>query len=178
MKNEISIVGTVSGIVYSHQTNGEKFYVYTVTVNRTSGATDNIPVLVSERIAIKDKRVCVAGRVRSRSVKGEMKFYVVAKSIRSTTKIDTNEVELEGCICNLTHWINWKGMDITRCLLANNGYQTSYVPCVAFNQAAVCISKMNIGERVEIKGRIEEKKLREKSVYEICIYRLNVEPME
>lgn len=174
MKNEIIIVGTVNSTRYSHQTNGELFYIYTVAVRRPSGVTDCIPVLVSERIAIKDKRIRVAGRIRSRSVKGEMKFYVVAKSIRPTSEEDTNEVVLEGCICSISHRINGKGIDITRFLLANNGYQTSYIPCVAFNQAAVCISRLNIGEKIEMKGRIEEKMLHEKPVFEICLYRLNV----
>ena len=49
--NQVSIVGTiVSDFRYSHEVYGEGFYMVDISVNRLSDFTDQIPIMVSERI--------------------------------------------------------------------------------------------------------------------------------
>ncbi len=71
-KNDVVLIsGTVSGEVkFDHETYGEKFYRFTVSLIRNSGTEDRLPCLIPERLYDKGMikpgaRVKLSGQFRS-----------------------------------------------------------------------------------------------------------------
>lgn len=69
--NRVQVMGEiVSRLSYSHETYGERFYMMDISVCRTSGTKDYIPIMVSERLMDVTgdhigKLICVEGQFRS-----------------------------------------------------------------------------------------------------------------
>ena len=117
--NHLVLVGKVTSEKrFSHETYGEKFYIFDMEVSRLSDTTDIIPITVSERI-IDDElltignKLIVRGQFRSynsyENEKSRLKLTVFAKDILTEDKLSeeeleevkrtSNEVSLIGYIC-------------------------------------------------------------------------------
>ena len=61
--NQAIIIGTIEDeFVFNHEIYAEKFYTFTVKVPRLSGASDNVRVMVSERL-IMDGEYCIGDMI-------------------------------------------------------------------------------------------------------------------
>ena len=117
--NHLVLVGKVTSEKrFSHETYGEKFYIFDMEVARLSDTTDIIPVTASERI-INDElltignKLVIRGQFRSYNSyvneKSKLVLTVFAKDILTEaelseeeleeTKRTSNEVTLVGYIC-------------------------------------------------------------------------------
>lgn len=69
--NQTTITGkVVSEFIFSHEVMGERFYIFNISAQRTSGTEDEIPVLISDRIIDVTQDYCgeyiiVTGQFRS-----------------------------------------------------------------------------------------------------------------
>ena len=68
--NHIVLVGKVtSDKVFSHEVYGERFYIFKMEIPRLSGASDIIPITISERLLNEDlkigEKIVVKGQFRS-----------------------------------------------------------------------------------------------------------------
>ena len=180
--NYLTLVGKVTGEKrFSHEIYGEKFYTFDLEVARLSGASDIIPITVSERIItdemlMQGKQLLVKGQFRSynsfENEKNRLILTVFAKDVQEVeeqvdeeneiTKKDmvTNEVVLVGFICKKPIYRQTPfGREIADVLLAvNRAYNKSdYIPTIAWGRNARFCQNLEVGTKIKIVGRIQSR---------------------
>nr|WP_300808498.1 single-stranded DNA-binding protein [uncultured Acetatifactor sp.] len=199
--NRVQVMGEiVSRLSYSHETYGERFYMMDISVCRTSGTKDYIPIMVSERLMDVTgdhigKLICVEGQFRSYNRHEERKNRLVLSVFaREAGFLDgtgmegggeTNQVFLDGYICKEpTYRKTPLGREIADVLLAvNRPYgKSDYIPCICWGRNARLASRLNVGDEVMAVGRIQSrgymKKLSETEAEERVAYEVSVSMME
>lgn len=175
--NKATLTGEiVSNFEFSHEFYGEGFYTATLTSERLSGAKDTIPIMVSERIIDVEadwigQFVRVSGQFRSYNKhEGERNHLILSVFVREFEGItderdfgleDENLISLDGYICKTpTYRKTPLGREIADILLAvNRPYgKSDYIPCIAWGRNARFASKLEVGTRLQIEGRIQSRK--------------------
>lgn len=171
-RNKVEIVGAATTYPeFSHEVFGESFYTMDVTTERTSGYPDVIPVTVSERLFNREDYVGmpvkIKGQVRSYNRVDEDKtrlmLSVFAMDIADLPagSPHENEVALDGYLCKTpTYRRTPFGREVTDMLVAvNRPYgKSDYIPCICWGRNARYASQLNVGDRIQITGRIQSRK--------------------
>ena len=197
--NQVTIMGEVaSKFTYSHEVFGEGFYMVDVLVKRLSSSEDRIPLMISERLidVTKDytgEFIMVLGQFRSYNRHEEQKNrLVLSVFVREVEFIDeeldgakTNHILLEGYICKKPIYRKTPlGREIADLLLAvNRPYgKSDYIPCSCWGRNARFASGFEVGEHVQILGRIQSrdyvKKLSETETETRTAYEVSVSKLE
>lgn len=195
--NKVYVEGKViSPIEFSHQMYGEGFYILKIEVPRLSDAVDILPVTVSERlISIMDIKVgdlvSVIGQLRSynKIVDGNNRLIltIFARDVNLLDEISKtpNQMFIDGFICKAPVYRTTPfGREITDILVAaNRPYNKSdYIPVIAWGRNARFSSKLEIGSRIRIWGRVQsrsyEKKVSEEVVLSRVAYEVSITKME
>lgn len=181
--NQVTISGEiVSGFTFSHDVFGEGFYLFNLKVNRLSDTADTIPVMVSERIIDVEQDlsgyfVTINGQFRSfNRHEGSASRLVLSVFAREIAVIDgsveeyvadgTNNIFLDGFVCKPPIYRKTPlGREIADVLLAvNRPYgKSDYIPCILWGRNARFADGFEVGERIQIWGRIQSRK------YQKCI---------
>ena len=198
--NFVTLGGMVaSTLEESHEIYGEKFYRFYIEVERLSGMSDKIPVIISERlIDVSDfgigKLIKVHGQYRSynqvtETGKSKLILSVFVKDIE-TENLDEktrmlNELTLIGCMCKPPIYRKTPlGRDIADILVAvNRAYNKSdYIPCILWGRNAKFCQNLGIGTNVKLEGRIQareyEKKYEDGTVEKRVAYEVSVAKFE
>ena len=194
--NEVLMAGEiVSDFRFSHEVLGEKFYLFDLKVKRLSSAFDVLPIMVSERILDVTKNpigadVEVEGQIRSYNNwvdgKSHLLLSVFAESITNLEEpSNLNHVTLQGFICkNPIYRKTPLGREIADLLLAvNRPYgKSDYIPCICWGRNARFASGFEVGEHVQVLGRIQSreyvKKLSETESEKRIAYEVSVSKLE
>lgn len=160
------------GFVYSHMSSEEKHYKGMVSVMRTSGVQDVIPVVISETLLGKEeyegKFITIFGQWRSRTIRRDnrqmLDMFLLAEHVPGFHN------SFWGCNCVfLTGEVSKKpvyrktpsGRDICDIMLSvedtENG-RLQLIPCIAWGKDAVWSKQLHKGEKVCICGRIQSRK--------------------
>ena len=196
--NRAEVIGIVSDeLELSHEIYGESFYTFTLEIPRLSGISDNIRVMVSDRL-LADMPISVGDLVE---VDGQFRSYnsyengdnrlvltVFAKDIRHAEKTEDknpNSLYLNGFICKPPVYRTTPfGREITDLLLAvNRSYNKSdYIPVIAWGRNARFCKSINVGDNIKVWGRIQsrvyQKHVSEDEVIEKTAYEVSVSRME
>lgn len=197
--NQVTIMGEIiSDFTFSHEVFGEGFYMVDVSVRRLSNSEDIIPLMVSERLIDVSRNysgefVMVTGQFRSYNRHDELKNrLVLSVFVREITFIDeemdgakTNTILLDGYICkNPVYRKTPLGREIADLLLAvNRPYgKSDYIPCICWGRNARYASTFEVGEHVQIIGRIQSreyvKKITETETQKRVAYEVSVSKLE
>ena len=192
--NQATIVGVIdSDLEFSHAVLGEGFYNFTVKVPRLSSESDLIPVTISERLCgglKKGDKVAFFGQFRSynKLVGGKSKLMLtlfVRERIDPETTSNINEIRLTGYICKEPIYRKTPlGREIADLLLAvNRPYgKSDYIPCICWGRNARYASGFEVGEHVQVLGRIQSreyvKKLSETETEKRVAYEVSVSKLE
>lgn len=171
--NVVHLTGVVTEeFTENHDMFGEKFLLSTLKVTRLSKTDDYIPILVSERLMDSNrnyvgKRVEIEGSYRSYNKHTDTGSRLILNVFANTFKElegdttdndDVNEIKLTGFICKKpslrkTPFGRW----ISDVLIAvNRSYgKSDYIPTIHWSRNAHWISERNIGDKIEIVGRIQ-----------------------
>ena len=195
--NHAQVVGEVyDEPKFSHEVYGEKFYIFTLSIPRLSGASDLIKVMISERL-LPDTDISVGDIIE---VSGQFRSYndyedggnrlvltVFAKDIRRTddgSGKNPNSLYLNGFICKEPVYRTTPfGREITDLLLAvNRSYNKSdYIPVIAWGRNARYVNGLSVGDRIAVQGRIQSREYQKtmedggvitKTAYEVSIARV------
>lgn len=194
--NQASLTGKIKSIAFGHISYGEQFFDMTVKVQRLSGTYDEIPVTVSERLMIGEDYgvgdvVSVTGQFRSFNAiedgKSHLKLTLFAKGISHYAEKDKNENELylNGYICKQPIKRSTPlGRQITDILIAiNREYgKSDYIPVIVWGRNARYAATLQIGDKVEIWGRIQSREYQKqseegsvtKTAYEVSVNRISL----
>ena len=203
--NHLVLVGKVTSEKrFSHETYGEKFYIFDMEVARLSDTTDIIPVTASERILSDElltigNKLVIKGQFRSynsyENERNKLVLTVFAKDIKFmenqeedievTKELVSNEVILNGYICKKPIYRQTPfGREISDLLLAvNRAYNKSdYIPCIAWGRNARFCENIPVGTEVKIVGRVQsrsyEKKYEDGRVETKVAYEVSVSSLE
>lgn len=197
--NQVSIVGeVVSEFSFSHEVFGEGFYMLNVSVKRLSDSCDVIPLMISERLidvneSYQGEYIRATGQFRSYNRHEEKKNrLVLSVFVRELEFIDeevenakTNQIFLDGFICKMPVYRKTPlGREIADLLLAvNRPYgKSDYIPCICWGRNARFASGFEVGEHVQIIGRIQSreyiKKLTETETEKRVAYEVSVSKLE
>ncbi len=197
--NQVTITGEVaSEFTFSHEVFGEGFYMVEVLVRRLSNSDDRIPLMISERLidVTQDYRgeyITVNGQFRSYNKHDENKNHLVLSVfVREITFVEeeldgakTNNIMLDGYICkNPIYRKTPLGREIADLLLAvNRPYgKSDYIPCICWGRNARYASNFEVGEHVQIFGRIQSreyvKKITETETEKRMAYEVSVSKLE
>ena len=197
--NQVTIMGEiVSEFVFSHEVFGEGFYMVDVSVKRLSNSEDKIPVMISERLIDVTQNyigefVAISGQFRSYNKHDEMKNRLVLSVFaREVEFIDeeldgakTNNIMLDGYICKLPVYRKTPlGREIADLLIAvNRPYgKSDYIPCICWGRNARFASAFEVGNHVQVFGRIQSreyvKKLTDTTTEKRTAYEVSVSKLE
>lgn len=203
--NHLVLVGKVTSEKrFSHETYGEKFYIFDMEVSRLSDTTDIIPVTASERILSDElltigNKLVIRGQFRSYNSyvneKSKLILTVFAKDVLTEaelseeeledTKRTSNEVTLVGYICKPPIYRQTPfGREIADVLLAvNRAYNKSdYIPTIAWGRNARFCQNLPIGTEVKIVGRVQsrnyEKKYEDGTVETRVAYEVSIASLQ
>ena len=197
--NQVTIIGEVaSEFVFSHEVFGEGFYMVDVLVKRLSNSDDCIPLMISERLIdvrqdYTGEYIMVTGQFRSYNQHEEKKNrLVLSVFVREVAFVDeeldgakTNTILLDGYICKRPIYRKTPlGREIADLLLAvNRPYgKSDYIPCICWGRNARFASGFEVGEHVQVLGRIQSreyiKKLTEVETEKRIAYEVSVSKLE
>ena len=197
--NQVTIMGEVaSQFTFSHEVFGEGFYMVEVLVKRLSNSDDRIPLMISERLIdvhqdYTGEYIMVAGQFRFYNHHDEQKNrLVLSVFVREVTFVEeeldgakTNSIFLDGYICKTPIYRKTPlGREIADLLLAvNRPYgKSDYIPCICWGRNARFASGFEVGEHVQILGRIQSreyiKKLTETETQKRIAYEVSVSKLE
>ena len=197
--NQVTIAGeVVSEFTFSHEVYGENFYIVNIAVCRLSNSYDIIPVMVSERLmdVKEDYKGCIlqaTGQFRSynrhEETKNRLVLSVFAREVSFIEEeldgAKTNNILLDGYICKLPIYRKTPlGREIADLLLAvNRPYgKSDYIPCICWGRNARFASAFEVGEHVQVLGRIQSreyvKKLSETETEKRTAYEVSVSKLE
>lgn len=171
--NAVVLAGEVAGTpLYSHEVYGEGFCVFDMNIPRESGNIDTVPVMVSERMCnIEDIKVGklyeVVGQFRSYNRHEEKKnrlilsvFAVELNPVTEGEFIGENHIDLDGYVCKEPVYRKTPlGREIADLLIAvNRAYgKSDYIPCITWGRNARFASTLEVGQRVQLQGRIQSR---------------------
>lgn len=153
----------------SHATHGVTYYVFPLEVERLSGATDTLNVVLSQDLLLScpvepgTAYTCV-GEVRSfnnrTGVGGRLIITFFAKSISPSQEVHANQLELRGILCKAPVVRRTPlGREICDLLLAvNRRYgRADYLPCIAWGGLARTCGELEVGDSLHLTGRLQSR---------------------
>ena len=197
--NQVTIAGEIlGGFTFSHDVFGEGFYVMEISVGRLSESNDIIPIMVSERLidVKKDYRgmyAVVNGQFRSynrhEESKNRLVLSVFAREIsileETAGEVRPNYIFLDGFVCKSPIYRKTPlGREIADVLLAvNRPYgKSDYIPCICWGRNARFAEGFQVGEHIQIWGRIQsreyQKKVSENEFERRVAYEVSVSKLE
>ena len=196
--NQVEVAGEIiSTFEYSHEIFGEGFYMVKLLVNRLSEATDEIPMMISERLVdvtkdCRGKYLRAFGQFRSYNKHEENHNHLILsvfvrdlEFLDSMEDVKPNQIQLDGFICKQpVYRMTPLGREICDILLAvNRSYgKSDYIPCICWGRNARFAGSLEIGARIELVGRIQsreyQKRISEFEVVKRTAYEVSVNKLE
>ncbi|MBQ7692939.1 MAG: single-stranded DNA-binding protein [Oscillospiraceae bacterium] len=192
--NQVRLCGTMAGAPrYSHSAGGQDFYTMPLEVQRLSGSSDVLNIVLrreqlKETEATARARLLVQGELRSynnrRGEGARLVLTVLARDIALTDEADDNRVLLLGTLCKEPKLrVTPLGRDICDLLLAVNrrGGRSDYLPCICWGSRARAAAAWVVGTRVRLEGRFQSrpyKKLGEDGLIQRVAYEVSASVAE
>ena len=198
--NKVELAGVIiSEPEFMYESYGENFYKMSLGVKRKSGAVDEIPLTISERLFDMEDRysgmaVRVSGSYRSfNKQEGTRRRLILSVFVcdieaidSKDANIDKNCITINGYVCKEPNYRETPlGREITDMLIAvNRDYgKSDYIPCIAWGRNAVYASGLPVGTHLKLTVRIQSRgyvKMYEdgteeqRTAYEVSVSKINV----
>ena len=192
--NQLTLCGVIENTpVLDHEVFGENFYRLDIRVPRLSGASDLLPVTVSERLmnsqVTPGGRITIHGQLRSynKVMGGAGRLLLTAFAQRLLPPDDDenpNTIRLTGAICKPPSFRTTPfGREIADLMLAVNRAfgKSDYIPCIAWGRTARYAASLNVGDKLEVQGRFQSREYQKqlpdgtvinRMAYEVSLSRL------
>ena len=155
--------------ILSHENHGQTFYKFPLRVDRLSGQVDHPIIVVNknqlEQMQIqKNDPLRIVGQLRSYNNKsGQGSRLIITVLTQELERGDGsffNRILLSGALCKQPCLRRTPlGRSICDIILAvNRNYgRADYLPCIAWGQVAAVVSRMSVGDRLELEGRVQSR---------------------
>jgi primosomal replication protein N len=200
-QNSVYLYGmVVTEPTASHEFYGEDYCELQLSVKRLSSIVDIIPVTIEKSIVEKEKiilgsHIAVTGEFRSynkiENNRSRLMLSIFVNSLSDEQSEDNpNIIELSGYICKMPIYRTTPfNREIADLLVAVNREQnkTDYLPAIAWGRNARFAKTMNVGDRINISGRIQSREYQKRLdnglietrvAYEISVNRMSPDNFE
>ena len=156
--------------VFSHENHGKSFYRFPLLVERLSGQSDRLNILISYDLMdaalpiTEGTPLRIIGQLRSFNNKSgqgsRLIISVFAQQIDSGDGSQFNRILLEGVLCKPPLLRRTPlGRSICDFVLAVNRHygRADYLPCIAWGQVAGEIAQFSVGQRLLLEGRVQSR---------------------
>lgn len=176
MNNQVEITGEIiTNFTHNHDVWGEGFYKAVIRTRRNSGESDQLPIMVSERLMDvtadwRGSRIRAKGQLRSYNNwiggKSRLELSVFVLEVEAVggqeanLAKDPNLIKLDGFLCKKPVYRETPlGREITDLLLAVNRPfgKTDYIPCICWGRNAKYAAGFKVGDRCVLEGRIQSR---------------------
>lgn len=184
--------------IYSHENHGQKFYKFPLRIDRLSGQADRPVVVASENLLARapvaaEQPLRAVGQLRSFNNKSgqgsRLVITVLAQELERGDGSFFNRILLSGVLCKQPYLRRTPlGRSICDVILAVNRHygRADYLPCIAWGQVASTVSRMAVGDRLALEGRVQSRNYTkmldsgpvERTAYEVSIMQLIEEESE
>lgn len=153
----------------SHENHGSKFYHFYMEIDRLSGTSDILRVMVPERVLLRPElsegdMISVQGQVRSyneHTPQGHrLRIFVYADRLECRSGEAKNDVALRGTLCKPPVYRRTPlGREICDLMLAvpRSCRRTDYIPCIAWGRAARLAAQYSPGAQMALTGRMQSR---------------------
>lgn len=194
-QNRLSLCGAIeTEPEFDHEVFGERFFTFMLRVPRLSGASDQLPVTVSERLMNEqitvDTRLMIAGQLRSynKLVGGAGRLLLTAfaqQLLAPNDQENANSVALTGALCKPPAFRTTPfGREICDLMFAVNRAfgKSDYIPCIAWGRTARYAARLAVGEKLQVQGRFQSREYQKQMpdgdivtrvAYEVSLSRLS-----
>ena len=188
--NYIQLCGTMGGRpLFSHSSRGIDFFTFPLEVQRLSGNTDTLNVILrrGQLMALEAaewEKLRVSGQIRTfnnrRGSGAKLVITVLAKELSFCDEEDSNFVTLSGTLCKPPNLRTTPmGREICDLMLAvNRSYgHSDYIPCICWGLQAREAALWEVGTRIRLEGRLQSRqyvKLTEDGAQERTAYEVSV----
>ena len=178
--NKVFLAGRLRGrfeYSYTSSITNERYYKAIISVPRKSGTEDNVRVVVPEKLNNGNWKefergtcVKVIGTLRSRlerqgKDKKRLKVFVLSEKIESypfeEAPYFNNCIYLEGTIHKQPFHKKTRSSQkrITECFLSivREGNKWDFITCITWGVGALKVSKLNVGDKIIVKGRLQSR---------------------
>ena len=174
--NTIKLKGIITNIEPSHVIQDIEFSKANLIVKRTDGKEDilNIRFKKFSNPYENNQEITLSGNVRSYSSKlgngkNKVELYVFTyfdqPELNQNDQEDVNILELDGRICKIEDIrVTKNGKRNIHFILANNLIVSegakklnSYIPCIAWGQEAIDLSKLSINSKIKLIGELHSR---------------------
>lgn len=195
-RNSIIVSGIIIDRFYSHTFNNTDYYTVYLSVPRGEDQ-DIFKVIISEynlnynvyELSYGDT-VKVKGIIRSRSIqtlnnKSNLDIFVFGVYIKKISNEeyyvipDRNLVCIEGTICRKVYLHSFNNRPVSSGMIAcnrENQFRADFIPIYASNHLSEFICDKNIGDTIQIYGRLQARKTmqsqHEKTVFEVVVLKI------
>lgn len=195
IRNEVELCGTITAPpVFSHENHGVKFYSVSLWVERLSGQSDTLPILLRAPLPAAVEvgaRVRVLGQLRSFNNKSglgsRLILTVYAMTVEPWADAPVNRVILCGTLCKPPVLRRTPlGRSICDVMLAvGRRYgRADYLPVIVWGQLAQTVSQKIVGDILGIEGRFQSRVYtkvidgvpQQRTAYEVSVMHLLEEP--
>ncbi|MBQ9687084.1 MAG: single-stranded DNA-binding protein [Oscillospiraceae bacterium] len=169
--NLIQLCGVMGAApVYSHAARGERFYTFPLVVERLSGNSDTLNIVLRreqlEAVEVSEgEKLSVRGQLRSfnnrRGEGAKLVITVLAEEIVLCDEPDENHVWLTGTLCKAPNVrVTPLGRDICDLMLAVNRHygRSDYLPCICWGLQARQAAQWSVGTRLHLEGRFQSRR--------------------
>lgn len=191
-KNEVLLEGlTLGEPEWSHENHGTQFYRVFLQVPRLSGQADVLPVLLPGALAAQTaegRLLRVRGQLRSfnnrSGVGSRLVLTVYTQELHPGLDEPCNQITLSGALCKPPVFRRTPlGRSICDLMLAvpRRYGRADYLPVIAWGQLAVRASRLGVGDRLALEGRVQSRTYHkvtpsgvteERVAYEVSMMRL------
>jgi hypothetical protein len=191
-RNEVLLEGVpLTPPAWSHDNHGVRFYRTPLQIPRLSGVPDVVPVLLPEALVPQasslDVPLRVQGQLRSfnnrSGVGSRLVLTVYAQDLQPGLGSPYNQITLAGTLCKPPIYRRTPlGRSICDLMLAvpRRYGRADYLPVIAWGQLAAYVSTLQVGDRLELEGRVQSRAYRkvtdsgveERVAYEVSMMRL------
>ena len=196
-RNDLLLRGTAAAEpAFSHETHGQRFYRFPLSVRRLSGQADVLQVIatgeqLSHLLPLTGRRLEIQGQLRSFNNKsGQGSRLVISAFTRllvETAGEDVNIIELKGAICKPPVL---RRTPFGRCICdmmraVNRRYgRAAYLPFIAWGRVAMVTGQLPVWSTLALEGRVQSRVYtkvvdgvpQERTAYEVSIMRLQEDP--
>ena len=155
--------------VFSHESQGQKFYKLFLRVPRLSGTVDTLPVILRERLYREadltgGENITVSGSIRSHNLHTpqgrRLLIFLFADTLLTEDGPALNEVTLCGNLCREPNYRRTPlGREICDVMLAvpRPSGKADYLPCILWGSLAQKGSLCHVGNRLGLEGRLQSR---------------------
>lgn len=189
--NKIELLGKVSkSFEFEYDAYGENFYSLVLDVERTSGVTDKLKLICSDKIInvnndITDEYIYVSGSIRTRNNDGHLIINVFVDDLDvlyDNKLICENNVILEGFICKKADSCRNTPLGrviFDQSLAVNRRYNKSdYLPLVYWGRNAKFIEDVPVGTKLKVCGRLQSRDYVKQNGETNTAYEVSVQSVE